>query len=153
MAHSADDQRARRARLMELSGAVRAYFEATTVGAGAGFWAAFDALRKNQPLAQAFVGDLEALLAYIDKELAPALSGALPQVQAPRAQPAEVRREPPAQAARPAPAAPPANINEDETMLLGRLPASVQKEVLRFEQARAGGAAASPAEDDEDDSL
>jgi hypothetical protein len=95
-----------RARLIELHGTVKAYFEATAVGAGAGYFGAFDALRRNTPLAEAFVGDLQALMDCLERELFPALGG-------PRAP------------ERPAPAAPQVSINEDETMLLTRLPANV----------------------------
>lgn len=115
----AGSEAALRARLIELSGAVRGYFEGTGTNraAGAGLFAAFDALRRNRPLAEAFVADLEALLSFLEQELVPALSGAAPRpVAAGRA------------------------IKDDETMLLNRLPASVQKEVARFQGATSTGA-------------
>ena len=61
---------------MELLGALKAYFEATMIGVGKGspYWAAFDALRRNQHLAESFVGDLQSLLEFLDRELVPALS-------------------------------------------------------------------------------
>ena len=60
---------------MERLGALKTYFEATSVAVGmkSPYWSAFDALRRNQPLAEAFVGDLQRLLDFLDQELVPAL--------------------------------------------------------------------------------
>ena len=74
------DSRALRARLMERLGALRAYFEATSVSVGlkSPYWSAFDALRRNQPLAESFVADLQQLLEFLDNELVPALTQPMP---------------------------------------------------------------------------
>src|SRR5262245_58973047 len=82
------DSRALRIRLMEKLGALKAYFEATSVSVGmkSPYWSAFDALRRNQPLAEAFVADLQQLLDFLETEMVPALSqpaSARPSVQVP----------------------------------------------------------------------
>lgn len=126
-----DRQRAARAKLSELSGAVRAYFDTTLTSSG-GAWAAFDALRKNAPLAEAFVHDLVALLEHVDHDVLPLLGG--PAVAPARAGRADETTRPvskqheavvnaPAKAA--SGAQRPVSINDDETMLLSRLPENV----------------------------
>ena len=68
-----------RAKLLERLGNVKQFFEATNVGFGLNsspYWSAFDALRRNKPLAEEFVGQLQALLDFLDSELAPALLAA-----------------------------------------------------------------------------
>ena len=73
------DPRALRARLLERMGALKAYFEATSVSIGlkAPYWGAFDALRRNQPLAEAFVAELQKLLELLENDVVPALDQAL----------------------------------------------------------------------------
>ncbi|MCS6914227.1 MAG: hypothetical protein NZ890_13415 [Myxococcota bacterium] len=136
------DLQALRARLLELHGAVKGYFEATTVGYSAGYWSAFDALRRNQHLAQAFVGELQALLEFLERELAPALSPATGPTG---------RTSPGASPMRSATQAPPnagpsvRPIHEDETMLLSRLPDNVQAEAARLVAARSARSTPDPA--------
>ena len=62
MDHASAEQQALRAKVAELYDAVKSYFEVTNVGASGGYWGAFDALRKNQHLAESFVGDLKSLM-------------------------------------------------------------------------------------------
>jgi hypothetical protein len=151
MDHIPDQHRALRARLMELTGAVKAYFEATAaVSVGAGYWGAFDALRKNQALAQSFVGDLQALLDHLEREVIPVLSSSK-QAAPPAPPPVQ------AQAAQTQPQGQ-TSINEEATMLLNRLPESVQKEAMRLskELESARSAPQTPPSvvvDDGDDSL
>jgi len=79
MLPTGSDLRALRAKLLERLGNVKQFFEATNVGFGLNsspYWSAFDALRRNKPLAEEFVGQLQALLDFLDSELAPALLAA-----------------------------------------------------------------------------
>ena len=88
-----DGQRAMRARLLELHGAVKAYFETTVaVGSAGGQMAAFEALRRNPHLSESFVTELMALLTFLETELAPALtrSGSTAE-PAPQSEPASRR--------------------------------------------------------------
>ncbi|WP_233206319.1 hypothetical protein [Haliangium sp. UPWRP_2] len=73
---SGADLRALRARLLEKLSAVKAYFEATSINLNlrSPYWGAFDALRRNQPLAESFVNDLQGLLQFLDNDLAPILT-------------------------------------------------------------------------------
>lgn len=157
MDHIPDQHRALRARLMELTGAVKAYFEATAaVSVGAvGYWGAFDALRKNQALAQSFVSDLQALLDHLEREVIPAFSGKGQQAPTAPAAPASTVQAPQAPQAQ---SQGQTSINEEATMLLTRLPESVQKEAMRLskELEAARPAAQKPPSvvvDDGDDSL
>ncbi|HRI54533.1 MAG TPA: hypothetical protein PLW65_30550, partial [Pseudomonadota bacterium] len=123
---------------MELLGALKGYFEATMIGVGGGspYWAAFDALRRNQHLAQAFVGDLQSMLEFLDRELVPALSqgapgslGAPPSPE-PAVSTLEVDEG--------------EGINDAETLLLHRLPPEVQADMNRVRGAAGPEAAAEP---------
>ncbi len=122
MLPASPDPRALRARLMERLGALRAYFEATsiTVGLKSPYWSAFDALRRNQPLAEAFVADLQQLLEFLENDLVPALSQ-------PMAAPARV----------PAPALENAPLNDQETRILSNLPPAVQRDLVSRRSAPA----------------
>ena len=120
------DPRVLRPKLLQLLSAVQQYFEATTmtVAGASPVWMAFDALRRNQALAQEFVADLNRLLEFLSKELGPSLAA------------------PPSQ-----PAAPPPSslltadeLSDQETMLLGRLPASMQATIDAHKQAKTGRA-------------
>jgi hypothetical protein len=64
------DLRALRASLLEKLSAVKAYFEATSINLNlrSPYWGAFDALRRNQPLAESFVNDLQQLLNFLDND-------------------------------------------------------------------------------------
>lgn len=84
MLPTGSDPRALRAKLLEYLGNVKQFFEATNVGFNLNaspYWSAFDALRRNKPLAEEFVTQLTTLLDFLDRELAPALLQA--QNQAP----------------------------------------------------------------------
>lgn len=125
-----DRMRELRARLLELHGAVKGYFEATVVGVGAGYFSAFDALRRNQHLAESFVSDLQALLEHIEREVAPALgptTGAARTVESAPARAAEPTRPTATSQSGAIP-----TINDEQTMLLARLPDNVQAEAMRF---------------------
>ena len=108
---SAADLRALRARLLEKLGAVKAYFEATSINLNlrSPYWGAFDALRRNQPLAESFVNDLQQLIAFIDNDLVPALSS--PPSAAAAAQPL-TRHRPSAAALRAAHCGPQGRVDE-----------------------------------------
>ncbi len=83
------DPRALRAKLLEYLGNVKQFFEATNVGFNMNaspYWSAFDALRRNKPLAEEFVTQLTTLLDFLDRELAPALLQAQNQAPASAAQ-------------------------------------------------------------------
>ena len=79
MLPTGSDPRALRAKLLEHLGNVKQFFEATSVGFNPNvspYWSAFDALRRNKPLAEEFVGQLQGLLDFLDRELVPALAQA-----------------------------------------------------------------------------
>ena len=103
-----------RARLLEKLSAVKAYFEATSINLNlrSPYWGAFDALRRNQPLAESFVNDLQGLLQFLDNDLAPILtalqSGAAPSAAA----------APPATSGWRSAEPPSSSINDDQTRLL-----------------------------------
>ena len=83
MLPTGSDPRALRAKLLEYLGNVKQFFEATNVSFNLNaspYWSAFDALRRNKPLAEEFVTQLTTLLEFLDRELAPALLQAQNQV-------------------------------------------------------------------------
>jgi hypothetical protein len=55
-------------RLIELKDAVRAFFEVTGVGVS-GYEAGFEAVRRNDAMAESFVADLRRLLVHIEREI------------------------------------------------------------------------------------
>ncbi|HPH28844.1 MAG TPA: hypothetical protein PLA87_18470, partial [Pseudomonadota bacterium] len=124
----ASDSRALRSKLVDLLSALQAYFEATSmnVGAGSGYFAAFDALRRNQHLAEAFVSDLQNLMEFLDREMLPALSqsasGGAPGASSGPARPAmpSILLSDESE---------PGEINDAETLLLHRLPPEIQREL------------------------
>ncbi len=116
------DLRALRARLLEKLSAVKAYFEATSINLNlrSPYWGAFDALRRNQPLAESFVNDLQQLLNFLDNDLAPVLTSL---------QSAGAQAPPPATSAwRSAEPVSP-TINEDQTRLLSDLAVEQRREL------------------------
>ena len=83
MLSTGSDPKALRAKLLEYLGNVKQFFEATNVSFNLNaspYWSAFDALRRNKPLAEEFVTQLTTLLEFLDRELAPALLQAQNQV-------------------------------------------------------------------------
>lgn len=139
---STPDIRTLRANLMERLSAVKAYFEATSVSVGlkSPYWSAFDALRRNQPLAESFVSDLQQLLTFLEFDMVPALSQ-------PPAQPSSV---PPAQPAPPTSnwrsAVPPAsNFNDEQTRLLTDMKFDVRRDLPGSRPAPAPAVAPPPA--------
>jgi len=112
MLPASSDLRALRTRLLERLSALKAYFEATSVSVGlkAPYWGAFDALRRNQPLAEAFVSDLQQLLDLLEREVVPALG-----------QPAPGRSAGPASQA--------LSTHEPDGQIVSSLPAAIQRDL------------------------
>ena len=116
------DPRALRAKLIKRLGNVTQFFEATSAGfnpAASPYWSAFDALRRNKPLAEEFVAQLHDLLDFLDREVVPALEQAQNEVPAPW---------PVSPAAAPAQFSPtrqqtasPTNLHTEETQILDNL--------------------------------
>ena len=138
---SAADLRALRARLLEKLGAVKAYFEATSINLNlrSPYWGAFDALRRNQPLAESFVSDLQQLIAFIDNDLVPALSSP-PGAAASASQPAPATSA--WRSSDPVPsAAGSSSINDEQTRLLTDLAIEPRRELPGARPASRGLAA------------
>ena len=86
MLPTGSDPRALRAKLISYLGNVKQFFEATSVGFNPNvspYWSAFDALRRNKPLAEEFVSQLQTLLEFLDREMIPALAQAPARVSTP----------------------------------------------------------------------
>ncbi|HNO69837.1 MAG TPA: hypothetical protein PKI49_15080, partial [Pseudomonadota bacterium] len=123
MLSTGSDPKALRAKLLEYLGNVKQFFEATNVSFNLNaspYWSAFDALRRNKPLAEEFVTQLTTLLEFLDRELAPALLQAQNQVPSAPVASAPVGPWP----GMPLPGGPSAampGINSDETQILDRV--------------------------------
>jgi len=138
---SAADLRALRARLLEKLAAVKAYFEATSINLNlrSPYWGAFDALRRNQPLAESFVSDLQQLIAFIDNDLVPALSsppGAAGSASPPAPATSAWRSSDPVPSA-----AGSSSINDEQTRLLTDLALEPRRELPGARPASRGLAA------------